>query len=79
MKVQDVGNERENCIRGRTSAWFKNLSPVEQERCVRAYFKKIRSLEQPLSDIDLYICQAEAGIAEPDPYRVPSHPRPDVK
>jgi hypothetical protein len=79
MKLQNVGNTRENCVVTRTSIWFRNLPPKEQAKLIRDYLLKIRSLEQPVSDLDLYITQVEMRIAQPDPYRVPSYTRRDVK
>jgi hypothetical protein len=76
MKLTDI-NDRENCVATHTSAYFRNLSRPEQEKVLRAYFRKIRSLEQPVSEIDILICQVEAGIASPDPYE--GCPRRDVK
>jgi hypothetical protein len=79
MRLEKIGNDRENCVVTRTSPWFRNLTPKEQAKLIRDYLLKIRSLEQPVSDIDLYITQVEMGIAQPDTYRVPSYTRRDVK
>jgi hypothetical protein len=70
MKLKDLGNTRENCVTGRLSPWFRELDPEQQKLVLRKYFHTIRSLEQPVNNLDLYISQVEAGIIEPDPYRV---------
>ena len=75
MKLTDIGNERENCISGRTSAWFRSLTRDEQELVKGAYRIKIRSLEQPVSETDKLITRVEYGIS--DPYQ--GYPRRDVK